>query len=311
MRRVVGGVLLALGSFLLVAALLLPTYAEARLVKIPLDQFSETVAEADGATIVIPPTFEEKDGVKLVATRRVKADTKNSSEKRVVFDVFVRVEDADRVVTDPKLRVITASRDRVALDRRTSEAVTCCNERIDGTDVEHKGLTYKFPFGTEKKTYQYFDNTAKAAGPIRYVGSEQLEGQEVYKFEMNVEPVKIGELPLGKLIGSTETNAPRFYTNTRTIWVEPVSGVIVKGREEQLHTLRNEAGEDKLTLVKADLIWNDATIKKQSDTAKDSKDRIGLVTRVLPLTLGVLGGVLVVFGLVLLVAGRSAGKRRA
>lgn len=317
MRRVVGGVLLALGAFMIVAALLLPTYGASGLVKIPLDQFSETVAEAQGATVFSVPDLKEREGVNLVATRRVKSDVKAGSSDTVVFDVFLRVEDPDLVVDDPKDRVVTATTDRVALDRRTSEAVKCCDENVNGEPTEHRGLTYKFPFGTEKKTYQYFDNTALKTYPIRFVNTEQIEGIEAYKFQMTAEPVEIDQLEVpGSLVGSTEktVEAPRFYTNTRTIWVEPTSGVIVKGQEEQLHTLRDENGDDKVTLVNATLTWNDETVEQQSELAKENSDKISLITKTLPIALGIIGVVLLLVGLFLLFSGRrrtTVGRRRA
>jgi Porin PorA len=317
MRRVVGGVLLALGSFILVAAVLLPTYGASGLVKIPLDQFTETVAEAEGATVFSPAELKERDGVNLVATRRVKSDVKAGSSDTVVFDVFLRVEDPDLQVDDPKERVISASTDRVALDRRTSEAVSCCDENVNGEPTEHKGLTYKFPFDTEKKTYQYFDNTALKSYPIRFVKTEEIEGVDAYKFQMTVEPVQIAELEVpGNLVGSTEKSvkAPRFYTNIRTIWVEPTSGVIIKGQEEQMHTLRDANGDDKVTLVNATLTWNDETVEKQSELAAENRDRISLLTTTLPIVLGVLGVLLLLVGLFLLISGRrngTVGRRRA
>ncbi len=56
-----------------------------------------------------------------------------------------------------------------------------------------RGCRYKFPFGTEKKTYQFFDTTAKKAYPMTYKGSEQIQGLTVYRFEQPVGPVQIGE----------------------------------------------------------------------------------------------------------------------
>ena len=35
---------------------------------------------------------------------------------------------------------------------------------------------------------------------------------------------------------------PRFYDNLRTVWVEPVTGVIVKGQEVQHQVFRDAAG---------------------------------------------------------------------
>jgi len=313
MRRVVGAILLALGAFLVVAALLLPVYVAPALVKVPLDQDSQTVAEATDATVFRVATLSEEDGVDLKAIRTVRGDVKNGDSKRAVFDVFLYIKDGDG-------KEVTYSTDRVALDRRTSEAINCCGENVNGKATEHKGLSYKFPFDTEKKTYEYFDITAKKTYPIRFLDTETIKGLETYKFQMNASDVKIGEQELpGKLFGTTEptVKADRIYNNTRTIWVEPKTGVIIKGREEQKQTFRNADGEDKVTVIDGTLEFNDKTITEAVDTAEEGSATITLLERTLPLVLGVLGVLLLIVGLILTLLGRSTaaearpGRRRA
>jgi hypothetical protein len=118
-------------------------------------------------------------------------------------------------------------------------------------------------------------------------------------------------VPLAKVIdkNSTESESPRFYSNTRTIWVEPRTGVIVKGQEDQKHTARDADGEDAITLVDASLVWNDETIEKQTGEAKKSLDRINMLTRTLPIGLGIAGAVLALLGLALLLTGRRSTPR--
>ena len=146
--------------------------------------------------------------------------------------------------------------------------------------TKHEGLSYKFPFGTEKKTYQFFDTTAKKAYPMTYKGSRQIQGLTVYRFEQPVGPVQIGESEVpGNLVGSTaapSVTAPRFYDNLRTVWVEPVSGVIVKGQEKQHQVFRDAAGADAVTLIDVTLTFNEKTQKQQADLAKDARSKKAL-----------------------------------
>lgn len=322
MSRVWGILALAVGVFVLTLGIALPVVGEPRLFKIPLDQASTTVAEARGATYFSPKDLAERRGVDLVATRRVIPfiDEENpdnpasSNEDQVVMNVSLVLEDPSIDTPNPENRVVNATIDHLALDRRSSEARQIDGESFDGDPVRHKGLTYKFPFHTEKKTYTYWDNTAKNSYPIRYLGTEKIKGLDAYKFQMTVDPVQtmIMDFP-GQLLGgeAVPVKAPRFYANTRTLWVEPTTGLIVRGKEEQRHTLRNEVGEDKVTLLEADLEWNDKTITQQSDRAKDALSSYRAVVVTVPIAAVTLGLLLILGGVLVLRRNRrtTAGSR--
>ncbi|TDC42295.1 DUF3068 domain-containing protein [Micromonospora sp. KC213] len=312
MRPAPGAVLVAAGTFLIVGALAMPLYVAPALVKVPLNQKSVTHSKAENATVFDFATLSERTGVNLTATRAVRGDTEAGNAERAVFDVGLTV--TDDAAADPAEAPITLSTDRVALDRRTGEAVACCAENINGTAFKHEGLTYTFPFGTEKKTYQYFDNTVRKPYPIKYVGTEKLQGLTVYKFEMTVEPVQISEIKVpGRLVGSTEPNvtAGRYYANTRTLWVEPETGVIVKGQEKQLQTLRDPAGVDQLKIIDATLAFTEATQRRQADAAKDARQKINVLTVVVPIVLAVLGALMVLLGVLIVVRGNRRGEAAA
>jgi DUF3068 family protein len=306
LRRTVGLVLLALGVAFLVLGPLLRFYADPRLAKAPLDQYSTTVSEAPNATFLDVGKLQVRTGETLTATRTVRGDVAAGNADRVVYDVFVRVEDADK-------NLVTATTDRVALDRRTSLAQSCCGESLNGQPAKHQGIEYKFPFGVQKKTYQYFDTTLGKASDMKYLKSEDVAGLNTYKFEQRIEPTQIAELEVpGTLIGRSESSVPvqRFYSNTRTVWVEPKTGAIVKGQEKQFSTLRDDSGTDKLTVTDATLTFTDKTIREQAKTAKDGARLIGLLGTTGPIVLVVLGLLLAAVGLGLGVGGgRRSGAQ--
>ena len=293
MRRPLGLVLVAVGVALLVLGPLLRFYAYPSLAKAPLDQDSQTVSVAPGATYLNIGALELVEGETLTATRRVQGDVAASTDDRAVWDVFVRVENEAG-------DLVTATTDRVAFDRNTSEAVNCCGESLNGSPAEHRGIEYKFPFDAKKTTYQYFDTTLGEASDMVYKRSEKVAGVDVYRYEQVIDPVKIAELDVpGSLIGRTETSVPvdRFYSNLRRVWVEPDTGVIVKGQEEQLSTLRDDTGSDVLTVTQATLTFSDETVAEQAKTAKDNKRSLGLLRTTGPLVLVLLGIILALFGL--------------
>jgi hypothetical protein len=289
MRHVTSLVLSGLGVFLVAVALLLRFYVMPGLLVTPINQFAQSFAPGTG-TAFNPLTLTEEKNVHLVAHRTLRGDVAASSRKVGVWDESVVLEKADG-------SLVNASTDRVAWDRKTGEAVNCCDEAVDGDrSVKHKGLSYKFPFNAEKKTYLFFDVTAHKAFPMAYKGSEKIQGLTVYRYEQPIAPVQIGTADVpGDLIGEhgATVQATQWYDNTRTVWIEPLTGVIVKGREKLHQTFRNSAGEDKVTLIDVTLTFDARTQKQQADLAKDGRKKAHEVGIWAPIGLGIVGLLLI------------------
>ena len=173
MRRVWGPALLGLGVFLIVTAGMLRFYVADQLVVTPIDQYAQTVAPGPGAWFDSGALQQRTSD--LVATRTVRADVNASNDDTAVWDVSVNLSTGDGTF-------VRASVDRVAVDRKTGEAVACCGEAVDSTPVRHSGISYKFPFGTEKKDYQFWDVNSQKAYPAKYVTEENVQGLTTYKF---------------------------------------------------------------------------------------------------------------------------------
>jgi hypothetical protein len=293
MRRFLGPVLLGLGVFLLVLAGMLRFYVADRVVITPIDQYAQTVAPGPG-TYLDPAVLQERSG-DLNATRTLKADVAASSKDVAVWDVSVVLSTGDRTF-------VRATVDRVATDRRTGEAVNCCGEAIDGAPIRHSGVSYKFPFDTQKKDYAWWDPNSKQAPPAKFVSEEKVQGLTTYKFLQVIEPTQIQTQPgVGPLVGeSASFAAPVYYSTTRTVWVEPKTGVIVKGNEQNKTTLRNAAGQDRATVIQYDLTFDEATQKNQAKLAKDNITKINAVSLWLPLLGLVLGLILIAAGLIIM-----------
>ncbi|MFF0270754.1 DUF3068 domain-containing protein [Kribbella sp. NPDC004536] len=215
--------------------------------------------------------------------------------KVVVYDTAV-VTDDSRNYHFPKNASETADlplsfvQERVVLDARTGEAVRWnpsggdnSGEYITTTLAKadrlrpdpnsalfkgHEGLVLKFPFATKKTTYRFWDTTLRKAFPIHYKSEATLDGLKVYVFEQNIPrqevPLAKPLLVPGKLVGQPgKASVPvqRTYENTRTLWIEPVTGAIIKGKEQQLATIAYN-GEDKLTATQVSIEYDDATVRK-------------------------------------------------
>lgn len=300
MRRLVGLVLVGLGVALLILGPMLRWYAAPRLLVAPLDQFSETVSQASDVTYLDVGALEVRTGREFVATRTVRGDVDAGDGDTAVWDVFVKIVDPEKP-GEGEDQLVSATTDRVAFDRSTSEAENCCGENINGEPAAHEGIEYKFPFNTQKETYQYFDTSIAAATDMVFVQESELEGLAVYEFEQVIEPTKIAELDVpGDLVGRDEASlrVDRYYSNTRHVWVEPTTGVIVKGAERQVSTLR-DGDEELLTITDAALEFDEATVTAQAETAKENKSLADLVTTTGPIGAALLGLVLLVAGILL------------
>ena len=91
----------------------------------------------------------------------------------------------------------------VSLDRRSGEATNCCGDYTstgdltDPTsqkDITHDGLVFKFPFGVEKTTYQWWDADLERAVPIEYQGEDNINGTPVYVFKQTIAPEAISTI---------------------------------------------------------------------------------------------------------------------
>ena len=304
MRKVAGLIALGLGAFLLVTALMLKVYAYPSLAKVPLDQYSKSVSQGQNMEAFYASELETKSGLTLTSTRFVKADQAAQTKEGgnvAVWDSFVRSTDQNGVV-------LSAGLQRVAMDRTTGEAVQCCDtynaaseDPADRTATEYKGLIFKMPFDAQKKTYQWWDNTLLKPVDAKFVRTENLFGTDVYVYRMVIPATAYTqqEVP-ASITGDTTTKGnvtvDRVYENTRTLWVEPNTGIVVKG-EELLNTRFQKDGQDVVTLQKGTIGYDDATVKANAEDAGDKGSKLALVHSTLPLTFLILGVILLLVGL--------------
>jgi Porin PorA len=301
MARRVGFVLIFVGLFLLFFGLFERVYAYPRLKKAPLDQYSQPVATGTGTYFNrSPDKLKEITGAQLKNVRTVRGDVEAGTDEVAVWDSFnSTVDTADQ-------GVITATQERIALDRVTAQSVQCCGE-----NPRHQGLTLKFPFDTEKTTYQFWDGPAQRALPAAFTRAEKLNGLTVYRFEQRIDRLDVGDQDIpGTLAGEPDTPSVQtdiIYSNTKTLWVEPATGIIVKAQQDATQVLETQGGEQVLTLLDAVLTYDEATVDGNADDASSGANRLRLLGTVLPFAALLLGLVAIGAGMVLL---RSPEGRR-
>lgn len=222
-----------------------------------------------------------------------------------------------------------------------------------------EGLQFKFPFDTEQRAYDYFDASTFTTNPIDFVGETTVGGVEAYEFKQDLGPIDMWSsirdhfasisdgydpavesvlasyrregMTAGQwgLEGDAErvVDMRRFYTNTRTIWVNPKTGQIINGKEDILQFFAEDQGEadaffaDKTaveeekseptrTAVRFQSGWNEATQERTLAGAQESADSLNTFGRVVPVVLGILGILSLLGGIVLGTRGKSGNPGR-
>src|SRR6478752_5275646 len=331
--------LLGLGAALLIAALLLSTYTQGKIAKIPLDLDADLMSEGTGtaldpASLSSGEAFVINENVPVALQQQLSVEAPANAEV-VTLQVGSTLRRTDKQQDEGLLLALV---DTVTLDRASALAVS--SDTNPGGAVQkprsieddnpptnvalpHEGLSYRFPFSTEKKTYPYFDPIAQKAYDANYDGEEDVNGLTTYKFTQNVgydadgkldEPVKYASLydddedsqvtaPAGMWGVPGEPEEPitmtRFYAAQRTFWVDPVSGTIVKTKERANQYYAREALRPEVTFVDYTVTSNEQTVESQVAAARDERDRVALWGRILPITFTAIGLVSLIGGALL------------
>lgn len=326
---------IGLGSALLIAALLLSTYTSSKITKIPLDIDATLISEGKGSALDSASLATEhiviNQNVPLVSQQQITVESPANADV-VTLQVGTSVRRTDKQKDTGLLLAIV---DTVTLNRQTAMAIsddthtggTVQKPRGFGDEspptaipLRHEGLSYRFPFHTEKKSYPYFDPIAQKPFDANYDSEEDVNGLTTYRFTQNigynsegklVAPVKYPSLYAGDEDGKVTTTAAmwgvpgepdeeitmtRYYAAQRTFWVDPVTGTIVKQTVHANHYFARDAMKPEVTLADYKVTSNEDTVETQVNTARDERDRLALWSRVLPITFTAIGLVALVGG---------------
>ena len=129
-----------------------------------------------------------------------------------------------------------------------------------------------------------------------YDDTETILGLETYRFVATVEDeaVEVAE------------GVPGTYSNVVTVNVDPTTGSIVKGAQDQQRYL-----DDGTQVLDVDITWTAETIADAVDEAKANGQSLNLLLRVVPIVGFVVGGLALVLGLFVLRRADGSGRRSA
>lgn len=328
--RILACILIGLGAFLVAAAILVPAYAVGTLKKTPLDLEVTTVAEGPGdilnATALIAGKAKVDTNVPIVAQRYVTVEDP-SDANRVTLQAGQTLR---RIDMQGSTGLVSANVDRVTLDRVTAMPIDdpVGSIQVSATapaeEVPHTGLQYKFPFDAQQQSYPYFDLTARQSFDINFVEETEINGTKVYHYNQKIGPIDLSTVtndPASKLAlpadtwgvpgGQLPITMTRWYQNERDVWVEPETGVIVKGQEQLYQYYARSSDKPEVTVLKTKLPFNEHTIENQLARAKDGMDTLSLFGRTVPIIAGILGIIALIAGIIVGLRGGRGPKQPA
>jgi hypothetical protein len=314
-HRVIGTIMFGLGVLLLVVAVGLRFYVAPTATKIPYDlDRSTSIVEAKNATYLqidsnglVIHTGNLHSSTDVVPQPKLTEEkmTGDLKGKAVVWDVY------SQTTADSDGTIIDASTNELAIDRVTGAAAPWAGawenssnqEKGQETKTNFQGHSYKFPFHTAKKTYPVWDGTLGKTFPANFRAVEKVAGLEVYKFEqvIDLQPAPLDAATGSALAGAFApgaTGGQLYYSNTRTLWIEPVTGQFADVREQRHIEFVADNGI-KQTLLDADFRYTKDTVKDSTDTIKDNRNLIQTANLYGPIIGGAIGLALIIFGVML------------
>jgi hypothetical protein len=294
-QRIVGAVLAFVGAFLLIVGVLAQLYAPDRLMKTPIDV--DSVTELEGEAELADGTGGT-DTFPVLAYSTTLADSEASTDDVVLFQsssCLVKDEggvDGCVSADDAQERLLTASTDTFATDRRTAEAVND-PDLLPASAEPKEGLVNKWPFDAEQTTYPYWDGTAGEAVEAVFDREEELEGLTTYVYQVTVD-----EVPIEISDGVEGT-----YSDDKEIYVDPVTGSIIHQTD---HQERIDSEGNPFLIV--DLAFTDEQVASNVEDAESSGSSLNLVRDTLPL-IGYAAGIpLLLIGIGLMVLAQRSRK---
>lgn len=333
LRRIIGGIAAALGIALIAVGFLANPYVYDSLSKAPLDQrpsISES-GKQDCAAEKNDCYSSRSEGTGM-QVMRVWADANKISHYDKLTDAHVQStrtvigipgqipkgqEETTAVwQTGVKSEAVgegplTYSMEVVTFDRRTAQStgssldVRSAGDLDDQSKLEpvvHEGLFFKFPFDVQKQKYQFWDGDLGKAAPAEFVREENLFGTDTYVFRQTIPRTEVAtrrNLPAEVFDGTgDQVDGKVFYSNTRTLWVEPNTGVIIKGQEVIDKSLESVLGTVYMT--KGTIGYNEKTVKDNAEVWGSKGRLLGFIRDGLRPTGLIVGGLLLVGGLALI-----------
>jgi hypothetical protein len=292
MRRFVGPVVCFVGAFLVAIGLLAQLYVGKALLRTPLDV--DEIIHVDG-TAKVPNAKGKMQETPVLAWSVYHVDTTLSDSKVVSFqNSQCLVKDVGNPTgcvpsDDPQDRLLSATTDDYATDRRTAESVNDPKYLPAGA-IPHSGVVNKWPFLAAKKTYTYWDDSLQKGVEATYAGTDKLDGHEVYVYDVQVPKTKM----------EVAEGIKGYYTDDKQLYVDQLTGSVINQVEHQVRT-----DLDGNPVIDLHIAFTDDQVQTLVDEANDNGKQLKLIRSWVPIFGYVLGVPLFLIGLFLTIRNRK------
>ncbi|QRN80596.1 MAG: DUF3068 domain-containing protein [Nocardiopsis sp. BM-2018] len=290
-----GTFLVAAGAFLLTLALLLPLYVHDRVAPLPAAASFDLRMTDQEAAYLDTATWTWVETAELEQVTRVEASAHGSDWS--AWEMTVSTSASDQVIDHWSRRVI--------VDRETGRAVNCCGEHVNGDRaVRQAGLVLYWPPGVSEGGHSFYDAEVRSAPSVEFDENDEVAGVPVRRYTQTVDRTQVPEsardVPAALFDPGAEgtVRANRWLTAERTFWVEPVTGMVVDMAESRSETLRPQNGSGEVALLDAELTLADGQVSGYAEQARTRSLLLRGLDRWAPWTLGPLGTLAVLAGLV-------------
>ena len=281
MKKLVPPLLVALGSFLVVAGLLAKLYAYDRLAVMPVDAQIDSVAATSPDA---PATYFDISQLKevtggLTNRTKIRGDvaaaeeaTEDLGTDAVVWASYACTGPSEEnCLTDPL--PLSGAAEVTAFAAHGSQVLDWDgNYRESDGELDDDPATtsyvYKLPFNVEKRDYTWYNGDLAQPAKVKYDGVTEVNGLRTYAFVQDVAATKVGTVDLpGSLVGSDEPSVTGdvYFTGHLSMDVEPESGVAMTTTSDMDKWVEVN-GKRVLTMIKASFSMTDATVTDNVDT---------------------------------------------
>jgi len=269
-RKWLGSLLVGLGAFLIVAAVVAQVWVPDMVKRTPIDVDNTTYL--DGQAAHLNPNTGKLENDPVYALQVNQSDSNKSDGDVAVFlqntCVVIDTGQDPRVCVsakDPNL--LTDSVDIFASDRHTAMMLNDPKYLPAGTPP-HSGLNNKWPFNAQKTTYPYWDDTLQKAVDATYTRTTEVKGTEAYVYRVTIKDAATDVLP----------DVKGTYDDVKEIYIDPRTGAILNTTENQQRYL-----EDGTKILDLQLEFTPWTQQFKVDESNTKWDQIYLVTHTVPI----------------------------
>jgi hypothetical protein len=286
--------LLFLGAFLLTTAGVSKFWGGHAAERTPINSYQRTYLTGT-ADKLDPKTGKVTHDIPVKITNITQIDPTKSDGDTVVFvtSTCVNVDTGNPPDCLPKSdkRMISDTQSNWAADRRTALAVS---DPAVTNAIPVQGLTNKWPFNAEPKTYPVWDDVSKTAPPAKYVGNVDVQGVNCRQYQQVITktPINLGHGIKG------------LYSLDETYTIDQRTGKIIDQKLHDVRTLK-DGGDTALDLHAE---YTAQTISDNVKTAKDGAAQLKLIETTLPLVGLVVGLICLLVGGALLLLRRDPGS---